>query len=143
MDSPAKISIVTPSLNQGSSIEETILSVLAREDPDFEHIVIDGVSTDNTLQVLERFPHLRWVSEEDEGQTDAINKGLELSTGEIVAYLNSDDLYRPGAFATVRRAFEENESLDVVVGDCDIINDKSVTVGKYESRLDASTNLRK
>ena len=65
------------------------------------------------------------------------------STGEIVAYLNSDDLYRPGAFATVRRAFEENESLDVVVGDCDIINDKSVTVGKYESRLDASTNLRK
>jgi glycosyltransferase involved in cell wall biosynthesis len=137
VDSPAKISIVTPSLNQGSTIEETILSVLAQEDPDFEHIVIDGGSTDNTLLVLERFPHLRWVSEDDDGQTDAINKGLEMSTGEIVAYLNSDDVYRPDAFANVRTAFHENETSDVVVGSCDIIDAQSRTVGKYQARLDS------
>jgi len=141
VDSPAKISIVTPSLNQGSTIEETILSVLAQKDPDFEHIVIDGGSTDETLGVLERFPHLRWVSEDDRGQTDAINKGLEMSTGEIVAYLNSDDVYRPDAFANVRTAFHENETSDVVVGSCDIIDAQSRTVGKYAARLDSRTFL--
>lgn len=91
------VSVVTPSLNQGEFIEETILSVLEQGYPHIEHIVVDGGSTDGTLDVLHRYPHLRWVSEPDRGQADALNKGFEMAKGEIYGWLNSDDLYLPGA----------------------------------------------
>lgn len=99
----ATITIVTPSLNQGDLIEETIRSVLDQELPGLEYIVIDGGSSDGTLEVLRRYDsHLaRWVSEPDRGQADAINKGFALGTGELCGYLNSDDLYEPGCLARV------------------------------------------
>jgi glycosyltransferase involved in cell wall biosynthesis len=93
------VSVVTPSLNQGEFIEDAILSVLEQGYARIEHIVVDGASTDGTLEVLHRHPHLRWVSEPDRGQADALNKGFEMARGEIYGWLNSDDLYLPGAIS--------------------------------------------
>ncbi len=104
-----KISIVTPSYNQGQFIEETIRSVLLQGYPNLEYIVIDGQSSDCTLDILQRYQeHFSfWVSEPDSGPADAIRKGWERATGEIIAYLNSDDAYLPGTLFTVARAFRE------------------------------------
>jgi glycosyltransferase involved in cell wall biosynthesis len=93
------VSVVTPSLNQGAYIEDAIRSVLEQDYPHVEHIVVDGGSADGTLDVLRRYPTLRWISEPDHGQADAVNKGFALAHGEIFGWLNSDDLYLPGAIA--------------------------------------------
>ena len=93
------VSVVTPSMNQGMFIEETIKSVLEQDYPRIEHIVVDGGSSDGTLDVLRRYPHLHWISEPDGGQAEAVNKGFALARGEIFGWLNSDDLYLPGAIA--------------------------------------------
>jgi Glycosyl transferase family 2 len=102
-----RISIVTPSLNQASFLEETIRSVLMQGYPNLEYIVIDGGSTDESLAVIRRYAKYLayWVSEPDRGQSQAINKGFERATGELFGWLNSDDLYFPGALATVARAY--------------------------------------
>jgi glycosyltransferase involved in cell wall biosynthesis len=91
------VSIVTPSLNQGEFIEAAISSVLEQDYPKIEHLVVDGGSTDGTVDILRRYPHLRWVSEPDEGQAAAVNKGFRLATGTIFGWLNADDYYLPGA----------------------------------------------
>ncbi len=135
------ISVITPTLNQGGTIEETIQSVAAQQYPQFEHIVVDGESTDGTLEILAQYPHLRWISEPDRGQSDAINKGIAMCSGDIVAYLNSDDLYRPGALQAVAEAFAANPSNGVVVGDCDIIDGESRIQGLYHARLDRREDL--
>jgi glycosyltransferase involved in cell wall biosynthesis len=103
-----RISVVTPSLNQGRFIERTINSVLDQGYPNLEYVIVDGGSTDETVKVIQRYENDLdwWVSERDEGQTEAINRGIEGTTGEIVAYLNSDDYYLPGAFAAAVAAFE-------------------------------------
>ncbi len=90
---PLRISVVTPSLKQSEFLEENILSVLGQKDPAFEHIVIDAASTDQTVEILKRYPHLRWVSEPDSGQSAALNKGFRMATGEIIGWLNADDCY--------------------------------------------------
>ncbi len=103
-----RISIITPSLDQGRFIEAAIRSVLSQNYPDLEYLILDGGSTDDTLQVLERYTGssgLHWFSEPDRGQTDAINKGLRRATGSIVAYLNADDLLLPGSLAEGGRGF--------------------------------------
>jgi glycosyltransferase involved in cell wall biosynthesis len=119
-----KISIVTPSLNQGQFIQRTIESVLSQDYPNLEYLVMDGGSTDNTLDVLASYSErLKWVSEKDEGQTHAINKGLGQATGDIVAYLNADDLLLPGALHAVARVFTMDPTAVWVTGKCRIIDE--------------------
>lgn len=111
--------MITPSLNQGRYLERTIRSVLDQEYPDLEYIVIDGGSTDESVDILRRYDDRLsyWVSEPDHGQTDAINKGLARATGEVVAYINSDDYYLTDAFATALPRFAD-PSVDWVAGAC-------------------------
>jgi len=123
------ISIVTPSLNQGAYIEESIKSVLNQEYPNFEHIIIDGGSTDETIDVLKRYDHLLWVSEKDSGQSEAINKGFKRAKGEIVGWLNSDDCYEPNAFNTIVDELNRDEGKYFVFGDCNLIDEKGKKVG--------------
>src|SRR5690348_7251696 len=92
------VSIITPSLNQAAFIEAAIESVLAQDYPAIEHVVVDGGSTDGTLDLLKRYgQRVRWISEPDAGQSDAINKGVRMTSGPLLAWLNADDQYTPGA----------------------------------------------
>jgi len=106
-----KISIVTASYNQGQFIEETILSVLNQNYPNLEYIVIDGGSTDNSVAIIKKYQQhfTYWVSEKDKGQANAINKGLQLCTGDIFNWLNSDDYLEPGALHTIAAAFADEQ----------------------------------
>lgn len=114
-----KISIITPSFNQGTFIEATIQSVLSQDYPNLEYIVLDGGSTDGTQEILRKYQNqLTWISEPDQGQADAINKGLSKASGEVLAYLNSDDLYLPGALRKVGAYFAEHPQADWLTGFC-------------------------
>ena len=120
-----KLSIVTPSYNQGQFIKATIDSILSQDFTDFEYIIMDGGSTDETLDILRSYndPRLTWVSEPDNGQTDAINKGFSRATGDYFAYLNSDDVYKPGAFQRIVEYFDAHSDVDMVFGDCEVIDE--------------------
>jgi len=125
MNSPTlpRITVITPSLNQGSFIGQTIDSVLDQSYPDLEYIIIDGGSTDNTLAVLKKYSgRISWVSEEDAGQSNAINKGLRMASGEIITYLNSDDIYHPGALTAVGEFFASHPEVAWLTGRCRIID---------------------
>ncbi|HEY6191517.1 MAG TPA: glycosyltransferase family 2 protein [Bacteroidota bacterium] len=111
-----KISVVTPSFNQAGFLEQNIQSVLDQHYPDVEHIIIDGGSTDGTLDILKKHSHLCWVSEPDRGQTHALNKGFERATGDIIGWLNSDDTYFPDIFRMVASQFEDPKVM-VLCGD--------------------------
>ncbi|MBI3895978.1 MAG: glycosyltransferase [Acidobacteria bacterium] len=112
-----KISIVTPSFNQGEFIRECIESVLSQGYDDLEHIVIDNCSSDETIGVLKSYPHLRWISEPDQGQSDALNKGFQMATGDLIGWLNADDYYLPGCFEKMVPFARENPQGDVLYGD--------------------------
>lgn len=114
-----KISVITPSLNSGKYIERAIQSVLDQGYDNFEHIIMDGLSTDNTIEILKKYAHIKWVSEKDSGQSNAMNKGFGLSTGDIIVYLNADDHFMPNAFDLVLPHFKNGETF--VVGDVNII----------------------
>lgn len=120
-----KISIITPSWNQGPFIERTITSVLSQGYPNLEYIVMDGGSTDGTIDILKKYEgRLLWTSEKDKGQADAINKGIARSTGDIIAYLNSDDVYEPGALNKVADHFSAHEETMWLTGQCRIIDEQ-------------------
>lgn len=120
-----KISIITPSWNQAPFIERTIRSVLDQGYPNLEYIVMDGGSTDGTIDILKRYEgRLVWTSEKDKGQTDAINKGIKRSTGDIIAYLNSDDVYEPGALRRVADHFSAHPETMWLTGKCRIIDER-------------------
>ncbi len=131
-----RISLVTPSFNQAGFIGRTIDSVLAQTgDFELEYKVIDGGSSDGTLEVLKSFgPRLRWVSEPDRGQIDAINKGLRAATGDVVAWLNSDDLLLPGALARVAQAFTSNPNTEWIHGRCEIVDERGAPLRSWISR---------
>jgi glycosyltransferase involved in cell wall biosynthesis len=116
-----KLSVITPSLNQARYLRECLHSVrnaAAQAAPaEVEHIVIDGGSADGTLDILRTAPDLRWISEPDGGQAQAINKGLAMATGDILAYLCADDLYEPSALGRVLAVFASDETADVVYAD--------------------------
>lgn len=128
-----KISIITPSYNQDEFIERTIQSVLAQNYPNLEYIIIDGDSTDNTVDIIKKYDNriAYWVSEPDKGQTDAINKGFEIATGDIVAWLNSDDTYEPEAVKTISEVFKCPE-IDLIYGDCNIVDKEDKIIGKMD-----------
>lgn len=119
-----KLTIITPVFNRIGLIETAINSVLNQNYSRVEHIILDGGSTDGTLDVLRKYPGLRVVSEPDQGMYDAINKGLHLATGDIIGLLNSDDHYAPDIFAAVASLFENNE-VYAVAGKAEIIQEKS------------------
>lgn len=126
------ISIITPSLNQGKFIERTILSVLSQDYPDLEYIVIDGGSRDNTLEILNKYDdRIKWISESDRGQADAVNKGLKLAKGEILGWLNSDDTYNPGAVRKAVEQFMRDPHIIMVYGDALFIDRDDRVAGKY------------
>src|SRR5436309_20079 len=102
-----KISVVTPSYNSRQTIRATLQSVVSQDYPHLEHIVVDGGSTDGTLEILKLFPELVWVSEKDEGHYHAMDKGTRMATGQVVAVLNADDCYRPGVLSEVGKAFQQ------------------------------------
>ncbi len=123
------ISIITPSYNQAPYIEATLQSVLGQNYPCLEYLVIDGGSSDGTLDILRRYDNaLRWLSEPDTGQANAINKGFRQATGEIVAWLNSDDLYLPGALAHVAHFFSHHPEIAVIYGDYTLIDASGKTL---------------
>lgn len=111
-----KITIITPSFNQGQFLEETILSVLNQNYPNLEYMVIDGGSTDNSVDIIKKYSSRLsyWISEKDKGQSDAINKGLKHATGDIFNWLNSDDYYEPGTLKKIAEAFMSDENITCV-----------------------------
>jgi glycosyltransferase involved in cell wall biosynthesis len=135
------ISIITPSFNQDRFIEETIRSVLAQDHPEIEYIVADGGSTDGTLDIIKKYENQLawWVSETDHGQTDAINKGFARAKGDVLAWLNSDDTYEPGAVAAAAKFLEKHPDVGMVYGDCSYIDGSGNVIGKFKA---AQTNYR-
>lgn len=114
-----KISVITPSFNQGRYLEQTILSVLSQDYPELEYIVIDGGSSDDSVEIIKKYAGriAYWVSEKDTGQSNAINKGFRRATGDVLCWINSDDLLLPGALDKVGNTFAKDLSIDLLFGD--------------------------
>lgn len=133
-----KFSIITPSYNQGKYIKNTLDSVLSLQSScSVEHIVVDGGSKDETVSILkeysQKYPNLVWNSCPDRGQSDAINKGLKLASGEIISYINSDDYYLPNVLNKVLYIFEKYPEVDFVYGDIFLINSKREILKRVKS----------
>lgn len=137
-----KISIITPSFNQGQFIKETIESVLNQNYPHLEYLVMDGGSTDETVKILKSYGEkINWVSKKDRGQAAAINEGIKKSTGEIIAYLNSDDVMLPHTLKRVADYFMSHDEAMWLTGDYSIINEKGQKIQSFVPKY--KTLLRK
>ncbi len=132
MELTPKISVVTPSFNSIHTIAETIESVMKQDYPNLEHIVVDGGSKDGTLELLKKYPHIRWISEKDEGHYHAMNKGIQMSTGEAINILNSDDCYCDGILKKIGAALEAHPEWDGVFGDMIFVDDNGKEIFRRE-----------
>lgn len=131
------VSIVTPSFNQGRFIEASIESVLSQDYPFIEYIVIDGGSTDNTPDILKKYgKRIKWISEPDKGQSDAINKGFKMAKGSILAWLNSDDTYEPGAVKTAVNHFLSHPHTAMIYGNGNEIDENGKNIGSFKNTQD-------
>ncbi len=131
------VSIITPSYNQGTFIRRTIESVLNQSYPNIEYWVIDGGSKDNTISILKEYesdPRFHWLSEPDRGQGDAVNKGWQLSEGDILGWLNSDDTYLEGAVKTQIESLINHQEVGLVYGDALFIDENDNIIGNYHTR---------
>ncbi|MBN1267871.1 MAG: glycosyltransferase [Anaerolineales bacterium] len=139
------ISIITPSFQQAHYLEQTIRSVLNQDYPNLEYIVIDGGSTDGSVDVIRRYENhiTRWVSEPDKGQTDALNKGFAMANGEILAWLNSDDLYYPGAVSAAAAYLQQHAEVGLVYGDADYIDEDGKVIGRFPAAHTDYNRLRR
>jgi glycosyltransferase involved in cell wall biosynthesis len=120
-----KITIITPSFNQADFLEQTIKSVVSQSHKNIEYLIFDADSTDGSVDIIKKYAKkypklIKWQSKKDKGQVDALNKGLKVATGDVIAYINSDDYYLPGAFNKVVATFEENPSAQWLVGNCQV-----------------------
>ena len=136
-DNTPLVSIITPSYNQGRFVEATLLSVKNQDYPNIEHLVIDGGSNDNTLEILKKYEKeykLKWISEPDKGQSDAVNKGLERASGQIIGWLNSDDVYfDQGVISYIVNKFKELGDIDVIYGDGILIDEDNLVLKTVHS----------
>ncbi|MBB5395340.1 glycosyltransferase family 2 protein [Mucilaginibacter sp. AK015] len=130
-----KFSILTPSYNSGKYIGRAINSVLAQDYKNWEHIIVDGASQDGTIEILKQYPHLKWVSAPDKGQSDAMNEAFKLSCGDIIMYLNADDELKPHALQTIAEAFAGNPDADMVICDLEIDHSGVKTVNSPATTL--------
>lgn len=139
------VSIITPSFNQADYLEETIKSVLEQDYPRIEYIIMDGGSTDGSVDIIKKHQDKIqfWVSEQDKGQTDAINKGFNRATGDILAWLNSDDTYNPKAVGEAVKFLMDNPDVAMVYADCNFIDERGSVIGKFASRQTDYQKLRR
>lgn len=128
------VSIITPCMNGREYIEHAINNVLEQRFHSLEHIVVDGGSTDGTVDILRNYPHLRWISEPDNGQAHAINKGFRMARGEIIGWLNGDDSYTLGAIHYAAEYMLKNPECDIVYSDCNIIRDDGRILTVFRTR---------
>jgi glycosyltransferase involved in cell wall biosynthesis len=137
---PPLVSIITPSYNQARFLKQTIDSVLSQDYPTLEYIIVDGGSTDGSLEIIQQYTDQLawWVSEPDQGQTDAINKGFAHAHGEIFAWLNSDDTYQPGAITQAVEFILAHPEAALVYGDANLIDENGNAIGRFPAR---QTNL--
>lgn len=142
MENQPLVSIVTPSYNQARFLEAAMESVFAQSYPRVEYIVIDGGSTDGSVEIIKKHSDklAYWVSEPDRGQTDAINKGFARASGDILAWLNSDDTYEPHALAQAVAALQENPQAGMVYGDANFIDERGRVIGRFPA---AQTDYRR
>ncbi len=136
------VSIVTTSFNQAAFLEETIRSVLAQDYARIEYLIVDGGSTDGSLEIIQKYAGQLawWVSEKDQGQTDALNKGFARATGQIFAWLNSDDTYEPGAVSAAVKALREHPEAGLVYSDAYFMDEKGNRMGRFPA---AQTDYRR
>ncbi len=139
---PLKVSIITPSYNQAEFLEATILSVLNQDYHNIEYIVMDGGSTDGSMDILQRYADrlAYWQSSPDKGQTDAINQGFSRATGDIYAWINSDDTYEPGAVSKAVERLNQHPHADLVYGKANFINAAGNVIGSFPA---AQTDFRR
>jgi glycosyltransferase involved in cell wall biosynthesis len=130
---PLKISVVTPSFNHARFLERTVLSVLGQPYPDLEYLVVDGGSQDGSVEIIRKYADrlAYWVSEKDQGQTDAINKGFARASGDIFAWLNSDDTYMPGILPQVAEFFEKNPQAAAVYANANFIDEDDRMIRRF------------
>ena len=140
-----KVTIVTPSYNQAQFLDETMRSVLEQDYPNLEYIVIDGGSTDGSVEIIKRYEDrlAYWQSQKDKGQTDAINQGFRRASGEILAWLNSDDLLLPGAVSAAVKQLQAHPEVGMVYGDCLLVDAQGATVRKFPARQTDYQKLRR